>query len=118
MPDDLRTWADLHAAKGNLMAKRVLYLFARLEAAELAGRCSAERVQELDGTNARLVNGQRALLAKITELEAELAAARKRCDGLAERVAKQSDLLTRRAEKPVRIATPSFPPQPSSDAGC
>ncbi len=33
-------------------------------------------------------------------LLAELAAARERCDGLAERVAQQSELLTRRAEKP------------------
>ncbi len=42
-----------------------------------------------------------ALVAEVRRLRAELAEARQRCEGLAERVAAQSEILSRRAERPV-----------------
>jgi hypothetical protein len=41
-----------------------------------------------------------ALVAEVRRLRAALAEARARCEGLAERVAQQSELLSRRAERP------------------
>ncbi len=42
-----------------------------------------------------------ALEAENAQLRAELAEARQRCEGLAERVSQQSELLSRKAERPV-----------------
>jgi adenylosuccinate lyase len=46
--DDLRKWAELHAPLGHVQAKQVLELLAKLKAAELLAKCSAERVAELE----------------------------------------------------------------------
>ncbi|MCI0463066.1 MAG: hypothetical protein L0Z62_39465 [Gemmataceae bacterium] len=45
------------------------------------------------------------------ELEAELAAARARCESLADRVAAQAELLSRSAERPTPPTTPTPPPK-------
>lgn len=114
MPEDLRTWAERMAPHGHVQARQVLVLLAQYESAEAVARCVDNHVTALE---ADLTAAQASVLtegmarndaeARVKALEADLALARRTILQLTERVAAQSELLSRRAEKTVSADTVS-----------
>jgi hypothetical protein len=101
MLDELRKWAEIHAPLGHVQARQVLELLDR-----------HDHLKEACNTMNNTLN------ARIRELETELAAAKKTSLQLAERMmVRDAELLAARTRQPVRIATPSFPPQSLTDEG-
>lgn len=103
MPDDLRQWAEMMAQHGHVQARQVLHLLRLVEEYRAAAHDFMERWEKVGGkleiaefiAKCAIKGGAK----RIKELEADLALARRTILELTERVAAQSELLTRRAEK-------------------
>ncbi len=97
MPDPSEIERLYEAASGRIA-------FIEAHAAALVERLDA-RVRQQAITIGELEKTVKTLRAERFALHDELTACRKRCEGLAERVAAQSELLSKRAEKPDAFLT-------------